>query len=171
MARIVLDAGAEAHLGQQLEVVHRALFESLSLQQPILGAEELETLLQLGADVAHRDFHPVRGRHVMRRRVDRDALQLANHLAAQRIDFVQRLDLVAEELDSYRALLFVGRKNLDRVAAHPERPAMKIVVVALILDVHQLAQHLVAVDSLPLFEEHQHLEIDLGLAEAVDARD
>ena len=48
---------------------------------------------------------------------------------------------------------------------------MKIVVVALILDVHQLAQHLVAVDGLPLFEKHQHLEVHLGLAQSVDARD
>ena len=48
---------------------------------------------------------------------------------------------------------------------------MKIVVVALILDIHQLAQHLVAIDASRLFEKHHHLEVDLRLAEAVDARD
>jgi hypothetical protein len=59
MARIVFDAWAEAHLGQQLEVVHRALLEALRFQQPILSPKELETIFQFGANVAHRDFHPV----------------------------------------------------------------------------------------------------------------
>ena len=98
-----------------------------------------------------------------------DALELADHLAAQRIDLVQRLDLVAEELDAHRAALFVGGEDLDGVAAHAEGAAMEVVVVALVLDVDQLAQHAVAIDSLALLEKRQHLEVDLGLAEAVDA--
>jgi len=48
---------------------------------------------------------------------------------------------------------------------------MEIVVVALVLDIDQLAQHAVALDRLPLFDEHQHLEVNLGFAQAVDARD
>ncbi len=135
------------------------------------AAEELQPLLEFGADVAHRLLHPALGGHVVRGRVDAYALELADHLAAQRIDLVQRLDLVAEELDAHRAALFVGREDLDDVAAHAEGAAMEVVVVALVLDVDQLAQHAVALDGLALLEKRQHLEVDLGLAQAVDARD
>ena len=48
---------------------------------------------------------------------------------------------------------------------------MEVVVVALVLDVDQLAQHAVALDGLALLEKGQHLEVDLGLAQAIDARD
>ncbi len=59
MARVVFDAGAEAHLGQQLKVVHRALLQALSLEQAILAAEVLQPLPKLGADIPHRLLHPV----------------------------------------------------------------------------------------------------------------
>ncbi len=77
----------------------------------------------------------------MRGGINRDALELADHLAAQRIDLVERLDLVAEEFDPHRAVFFVGREDLDRVAAHAKSAAMEIVIVALVLDIDQLAQH------------------------------
>ena len=79
------------------------------------------------------------------------------------------LDLIAEELHAHRAAFFVGRKNLDRVAAHAEGAAMEIVIVALVLDIDQFAQHPVALDSLAFFEKDQHLEVHLRLAQAVDA--
>ena len=39
MARVVLDAVAEAHLLHHLEVVHRALLEALRLEQAVLGLQ------------------------------------------------------------------------------------------------------------------------------------
>ena len=98
-------------------------------------------------------------------------VELPQRLAAQRIDLGDRLDLVAEELDAQRPLLLVGRKDLDHVAAHPEGAAVEVEVVALVLDLDQLAQQRVAVDALAALEEHQHVEVRLGRAEAVDAGD
>ena len=119
-----------------------------------------------------RDFHPIRGRHVMRRRIDRDALQLADHLAAQRIDLVQRLDLVAEELDAHRALLFVGRERSRRCrrARGTSRDGNRSRCAGTAIST-SLRSTLSRSMCLPLFEEHHHLEVDFGLAEAVDARD
>jgi len=107
----------------------------------------------------------------MRRRIDRDTLELSHHLAAQRVDFVKRLDLVAEELDPDCAVFLVGWKDFDGVAAHTEGSAMEVVIVALVLDIDQFAQDTVALGALTLFEKDHQLEIDLGLAEAVDTRD
>ena len=41
MARVVLDAGAEAHLGQHLEVVERALLQALGFEQPFFARDRI----------------------------------------------------------------------------------------------------------------------------------
>ena len=56
------------------------------------------------------------------------------------------LDLVAEQLDPVAELL-VGRPELDHVAADAELAALERDVVAVVLDVDELQQHLVAVDD------------------------
>ena len=83
---------------------------------------------------------------------------------------VERLDLIAEHLDADREL-FIDRDDLDRVAAHPERAAREVDVVALVLHRHELADEPVAVDPLPDLQRHHRAEVLLGRAEAVDARD
>ena len=57
---------------------------------------------------------------------------------AQRIDLADRLHLVTEKFDPERPVTVVGRKDLDHIAAHPERAAMKIHVVTLVLNLDQL---------------------------------
>ena len=70
-------------------------------------------------------------------------VRVAQHLAGQRIDLDDALDLVAEELDADGQVL-VGGEDLQHVAAHAELAAHEVLVVALVLDVGQLAQHAVA---------------------------
>ncbi len=61
---------------------------------------------------AHRPLHRLRARDVVRRREDPDLLDLLDLLPRQRVEVVEGLDLVAEELDPQRELL-VGRDDLD----------------------------------------------------------
>ena len=107
----------------------------------------------------------------MRAREDRHLVDLAQHLAAQRIDLGDGVDLVAEPLDPDRLLALVGREDLDGVAAHAERAARKVDVVALVLDLHQPAQHGVAPHLDPAREIELHRPVGLGGADAVDAGD
>ena len=72
--------------------------------------------------------------------VDSNRVELAHFLAGQRIELVDGLDLIAEERDAPGAILVVRRENLDRIAAHPERAALEIAVVAAVLQFDQLAQ-------------------------------
>ena len=104
----------------------------------------------------------------VRRRVDGDVPRLLEDLAAHRVEADDLLDLVAPELDADGGVLG-GRPDLDRVAAHAELAARRLEVVARVLDVDQLAQHLVAVDRLADLQEHHLLEVVLGRTEAVDA--
>ena len=76
---------------------------------------------------------------VVRRREQRERVELLDDLAGERVDRADALDLVAEELDAHRPLL-VGREHLDRVAAHAELVAGEREVVALVLQLDEPAQ-------------------------------
>ena len=94
----------------------------------------------------------------------------AQCLSRERIERHQLVDLVAEQLDA-EPFLFVRGIHLDDVAPDAERAAAEIVIVALVLNLDQLAEDLLATDALPPFERQQHAVVRLGRAEAVDARD
>ena len=114
-------------------------------------------------------FGSLARRHEMRLRIDRDLVVSAQRLARERIERGEFVHLVAEELDA-EPLLFVGGIHLDDVAAHAEVAAAEVVVVALVLDLHELAEDLLASDALTPFERKQHAVIGFRRTEAVDAR-
>ena len=169
VARVVLDAGAVAELAHHLEVERRALAEPGALEGSTLGLETGDPLLHLGLDVDDRFLELVLRRDVVGRRVDVDLLALGQQLAGQRVELGDPLDLVAEELDPDERLLR-GGLELQRVAADAEAGPGERGVVALVLEVDQVAQDGVA----PVLAagpelEHGRAIVDRG-AEAVDAR-
>ncbi len=170
VARVVLDAGAVAELAHHLEVERRALTEPGALQDSTLGLETGDPLLHLGLDVDDRFLELVLRRDVVGRRVDVDLLALGQQLPGQRVELGDPLDLVAEELDPDERLLG-GGLELQRVAADTEAGPGERGVVALVLEVDQVAQHGVApVLAAGAELEHGRAIVDRG-AEAVDARD
>ena len=89
-------------------------------------------------------------------------------LAGERIERDQLVHLVAEQLDAHRQL-FVRRIHLDDVAAHAERAAREVVIVALVLDFHQLAQDALPIDPLAALQRQHQAVVRLRRSEAVDA--
>jgi hypothetical protein len=100
MARVVLDPGAEPDLAHHLEVVVRPHPQPLGLEQLALVVEDRQPVRQLALDRADRALHTAAGRHVVRRRVDGDVVELADDLARQGVELDDAVDLVAEELDA-----------------------------------------------------------------------
>ena len=168
--RVVLDARAEADLLHHLEVEGRAHAKPLRLQQLALAFEFGEPLLELDANRADRSLHDLGARDVVRTREDRHRVELLDDLPGQRVQAVERLDLVAEHLDADGELL-VDRDDLDRVTAHTEVASREVDVVALVLHGDELADEPVAIDPLAHLERHHRSEVLFGRAEAVDARD
>ncbi len=101
--------------------------------------------------------------------VDLDRVQCGCLLAGQGVDLVDRLDLVAKQRDPPGAVLVMRREQFDRVAAHPERTAEEIVVVAPVLQFDKAGEQLGAVDPVALGERQGHLRIGLDRADAVNA--
>ena len=126
--------------------------------------------LELVADLADGALDRLAVGGVVGRRPDADVLELVVDLARERVEVLDLLDLVAEE-DRAVGRLGVGREDLERLAAHAERPAREHLVVAVVLHVHELAEHLVAVDHVALLEDLDLRVVLLRRAHAVDARD
>ncbi len=166
--RVVLDPRREPQLLEQLDVVLGSLPQAMRLEQLAALLEERDALVELVLDLGDRPLDRLLLGDVVRGRPHGHVVDLVEHLAGQRVEVLDRLDLVAEQGDPVRGL-GVGRKDLEDLALHPERPAGEVGVVAAVLHADQLAEGLVAVDPIPDLEQLHLLLVELGRADAVDA--
>ncbi len=168
--RVVLDPVAEAELLEHLEVVLGALPDPVRLEQLLLGLEVRDLLLELVADLVDGALDRRLRGDVLRRRPDREVVELREHLARERVEVRHPLHLVTEERDAVRGLL-VRRLHLDDVALHAEAAAAEHRVVADVLRVDQLAQQEIAVVLGADLDVDHPLAPLLRRAEPVDAGD
>ena len=168
--RVVLDPRGEAELLQHLDVVGGALAQPVRLELLALRLQLGGARVQFRADLLDRPLQRLVAGHVVGGRPDRDVVDRVEDLAGQRVEVLDPLDLVAEEGDPV-GRLGVGGHDLQHLAAHPEAAAAEHRVVALVLHLDQLAQHLVAVDLLADLEELHFFVVDLRRADPVDAGD
>src|SRR5207237_1738524 len=138
--------------------------------QPAGILEELRALLELGLDVPDRLVELLARGDEVPRGVDVDPVALREHLAGERVELGDALDLVAEELDADREVL-VRRVDLERVAPHAELAADEALVVPLVLDVDQVAEDRIAAHPLALHQPDGDRAVVDRRPEAVDARD
>ena len=170
MARVILDAIAVAHLFEHLEVVGGALLQALGLQQAALAIEVIKPLAQFRADRLDRIGQPLLGRHKVLGRVDVDGLQALEDLASGGIHVANRLHLIAKQFDPHQPI-FVGRADLEHIAAHPETAPGDLHVVAGVLVVHQLPQGTAQVEGFAHLKFHSGFEVFTGNPQAVNAAD
>ena len=104
----------------------------------------------------------------MRGRKDHHLGEVAHLFTGDRIDHDQLFDRVAEHLDT-QDLLFIRGMDLDRVASDAKTAANDVHVIAVVLEINQLAQNrpLVVVDTGMQFEEMA--AVLFGRAHSVDA--
>ena len=102
-------------------------------------------------------------------REDVQLLQVVQDFAGERVEGHHALDLVPEHRDP-EGLLAVGGDDLQRVALGAEGAGPQFQVVALVVDVDQVAQDQVAPDGLPDVQVEHHLAVGFRVAQAVDAR-
>jgi len=169
IARVVLDAGAGAGRLHHFQIVERALFEPLRFQQASGGVKLIQPLAQLDLDAGHRLQQRRPRRHIVRVGVDFHEFQFVGLLAGERIELVDRFHLVAEQRHPPGAILVVRRKNLDGVAAHPERAAVEITGGALVLQRHQIGEEGALIEPLALLQRKRHRRIGLDRADTVNA--
>ena len=170
-ARVVLDARAAARCLDHLDIEIGALLQALRLQQLARLVELLQPDLQLLLDQLHRLGKGGLRRDVMAVGVELDLGKIDHALAGEGIELPDRFDLVAEERELPGPVFHMGREDLQGIAADAEGAALEIGVVALVMQLDQPAQQLLAVDLLSDGEGLGHGRIGLGRADAIDAGD
>ena len=108
--RVVLDPRAEAELLEHLDVVLGALAQPVGLEQLAVLLEPFDPLVQLLLDLGHRSLDRLVRGHVVGSRPDGDVVDLVEHLAGERVEVLDPLDLVAEQRDPVGGL-GVGREK------------------------------------------------------------
>ena len=168
--RVVLDALAEAELGQHLEVEARALLDALRLEQPACLLEELDAAAQLQLDRLDRAQGGLPRRDVVARRIDREARHRVQHAAGQRVEHLEFFHQIIFKGDSNRMLGMLRGEHVDDIAAHAEAAAPEVELVALVLHRHQPRQHVALRHLLALAQVQDHAVVLGGVADAVDRR-
>ena len=169
MARVVFDAVAVPEFLDHLQVKVGPFLDPLGLDEPVFQTEERDPLLEFGDDGLDGALAGDFGGDVVAGRKDGRPLQPFDDQAAQRIDFGDLLDPVAEKIDAQGPILFVSGKQLDPVAPDAKDAAMKIVIVALILQGHEVPQKAVTADLQLLFQFDTHAQIVFRRSQAVYA--
>ena len=168
VARVVLDAVAEAHLLEHLEIVVGAHADALGLEELAVLLELGHAFLQLGLDRADGRLELAAGGDVLVRRIEIELIEVTQDFARGRVKLVHRVDLLAEELHP-QAKLGVRRHDVHDIAAHAEATALRLVVVPLVEVVHELLQQDIPAKRVMLAQRDSHLGEVLGRAQAVDA--
>ena len=169
VSSVILDTVAVPDLANHLEVEHRSLMEALRLEELAFRLERRSVPPELGFDRLDGFLGPIARGDEMRLRIDGNLVVAAQRLARQRVERREPVDLVSEQLDP-QPLLLVGQIHFNDVASHTKCAAPELVVVPLVLNLHELAEHLLPGDALPALERQQHAVIGLGRAEPVNAR-
>ncbi len=137
VSAVVFNAGAVPHFRHHLQVVQRALAQSLGFQQLAVGLQLLDPLFELGLNIADRQLQLfARGDEVLGRK-DVDRFLFDQQLAGKRIDLDHPLDLVPPKLDAIRRFR-IGGKDFKRIAPYSKGAAVKVDIVALELEIDQL---------------------------------
>src|SRR6476620_2323336 len=88
--------------------------------------------------------------------------------AEERINLRERVNFVAKKLDAVGVVVVSG-EDLNHVAAHAERSALKVHVIAFVKNLHQLAEDVLALNLLAFFQKEQHAVIRFRRSQAVNA--
>ena len=168
MTRIILDARTKTHGLEHLEVIRGTLLEALRFQQLAVLLEILQALAQLIGNGYESFLDAGTIRHVMRCRPNGRRSIAHDLLARDAVDLDNLLDFVTEELE-VQQVIHVRWKHVDAIAAHSERAAFKLVIVAIVLHVDKPIDELVAIERHLAVYEDRHLGVVLRGPDAIDA--
>ena len=142
---VVLHPVAIADFAKHLDILQCPLLQALRLKRLVLRVQLRHVLPQFLLNGLDGGGEPLLGRDVVAVGVNLHPVEFPQNDSAQRLDFRDGVDLVAEELDANRLLLFVGGENFDDVPARAKRGAAQSRVRAPVLNPHELGEQFLAI--------------------------
>ena len=92
------------------------------------------------------------------------------HYAGQRIYLCNTVDLIAEKLNPQNIVTALRRIYLQHIPAHAETATVKIQIIAVVLDIDQLADHIVPILDHTWAQGYHHVHIVVRTPDTVNAR-
>ena len=138
MAGIVFNTIAVADFLDHLQIKKGALFDALGFDELVGVTEEIHTRVEFLNDGARGLVKGCFASHVVTGRKQGHLLDMTASGACDGVELINIFDLIPEEIDAHGQILFVGRKDLDPVTPHPKHTAVKIHIVALVVNRNQL---------------------------------
>ncbi len=144
MHRVVLDAGTKAHGLEHLDVKARTLLQALSLKQLAVIPKLLQAAAQLCIYALKRVLNAGTARDIVACRPNGCGLIGDELLTGNLVDLGYGVDLVAKKLDA-QEVVAIRREHVYDIAAHAKSAAYWLVVIAIVLDVDEPVDKLIAV--------------------------
>ena len=107
--------------------------------------------------------------HIMTVGINAHAGERCRFFSSQRVEFDNILHLVPKKGDAPCAVFIMGGEDFQTIPAHAKIAALKGGIIAFILQRHQLADNLLPVCDLPLFQVENHRRIGFNRPDAIDA--
>ena len=170
IAGVVLDPGAVPQLLHHLDIELGALFQPLGLHQFVVVAQLLQPLAQFVLDQFHGVEDGLARGDIVTLGVDGQAWHPLQHLAGERVEVGQVLDLIIEQLHPHRLTVRLGRVDVDHLAAHPVGGALQLHVIAGVLQFRQPAQDEALIDAFAPHQVQHHAQVGTRVPQAVDGR-
>ena len=127
-------------------------------------------LLQFFLNSSNGSFHIFRIGCIVGIRINTYVIPQPQHLTGYNVDLGNAVYLIAKHFYTNGPLTGTGRQNLDGISPYPEGAAMKIHIVALILNIHQFAQNLVTIVFQPHTQRKSLFPVFLRRTQTVNAR-
>ena len=168
MAGIIFYAGAKAHFLHHLQIVFRAHFKALGLQQLAMLLKPGDPLAQFLANRQQRWPQFLRRRHELFARINGHCRKRFDFFPGQRLKPCNLFNLIAKKFHP-QGIFPPRRANLDRIAPHAKLAARKFNIVARILQIDQPVKKMVA-RHFPTGTNGDHHRLVIFLAaDAIDA--
>ena len=104
----------------------------------------------------------------MRTWINRKARNLLLNATSQRIEKLQTLHHIVEQLHSHSQFIVLSRKYIYRIPAHPKYATMKIQLITLILHRNKPQQNIPLAHFVTRSQRHYHAVIIARITYAVD---
>src|SRR6266849_8437307 len=119
MAGVILDARAVADFRHHFKIEPRSLLKPLRLKKLTHLAEVRQLFLKLRLDAFRGYLQRRTARYEKLGGIHDFRIELVKHFTRELVDPGDFLNLIAEQLNTQSAVLFVGGNDFDDVAAHP----------------------------------------------------
>ena len=170
MSRIVLNTAAKSRFAQHFNIKIRAFRDTLCLDQLIFPFKITHPLFHLFFNFNRGLIDFLLRNNIMRCRKYCTVLQSALDLTGQHIDFCDPVNFISKKLHTHRRIRIVCRKNLQHITTHTKRTTMKIHVISHILNINELADHIIPVSLHARSQRNHHVLIIHRTSQTIDTR-